>query len=80
MEDPLVDLDLFRIGEFTVMVVAGTIGNVAIVVGIFISMIYLQTERGFSRSKPEWRSLPSPQAWRSQRSYRARLEHFPPGG
>lgn len=46
--DPLVDLDLFRIREFTTMVVAGTVGNTAIVVAIFISMIYLQTERGFS--------------------------------
>jgi EmrB/QacA subfamily drug resistance transporter len=45
---PLVELGLFRIREFTVMVVAGTIGNVAVVVAIFISMIYLQTERGFS--------------------------------
>ncbi len=46
--DPLVDINLFRIREFTVTVVAGTVGNVAVVVAIFISMIYLQTERGFS--------------------------------
>lgn len=48
LPEPLVDLGLFRIREFTVMVVAGTVGNVAVVVAIFISMIYLQTERGFS--------------------------------
>ena len=48
VDDPLVDLILFKTREFTVMVVAGTVGNVAVVVAIFISMIYLQTERGFS--------------------------------
>lgn len=46
--DPLVDLGLFRNREFSVMVAAGTAGNTAIVVAIFISMIYLQTERGLS--------------------------------
>ena len=48
VRQPLVDLGLFRNREFTVMAAAGTAGNVAIVVVIFISMIYLQTERGFS--------------------------------
>ena len=48
VRQPLVDLGLFRNREFTVMAAAGTAGNVAIVVAIFISMIYLQTERGFS--------------------------------
>jgi EmrB/QacA subfamily drug resistance transporter len=48
VREPLVDLGFFRNREFTVMVVAGTAGNAAIVVAIFISMIYLQTERGFS--------------------------------
>ena len=48
VREPLVDLTLFRNREFSVMAAAGTIGNIAIVVAIFISMIYLQTERGFS--------------------------------
>ena len=48
VRQPLVDLGLFRNREFSVMTAAGTAGNVAIVVAIFISMIYLQTERGFS--------------------------------
>ena len=48
VREPLVDLRLFRNREFNVMTAAGTAGNVAIVVAIFISMIYLQTERGFS--------------------------------
>jgi EmrB/QacA subfamily drug resistance transporter len=48
VREPLVDLGLFRNREFSVMAAAGTAGNVAIVVAIFISMIYLQTERGFS--------------------------------
>jgi EmrB/QacA subfamily drug resistance transporter len=48
VRQPLVDLGLFRNREFSVMAAAGTAGNVAIVVAIFISMIYLQTERGFS--------------------------------
>ena len=48
VRQPLIDLGLFRNREFSVMAAAGTAGNVAIVVAIFISMIYLQTERGFS--------------------------------
>ena len=48
VREPLVDVHLFRNREFSVMSAAGTAGNVAIVVVIFISMIYLQTERGFS--------------------------------
>ncbi len=48
VRDPLVDLGLFGNREFNIMLAAGTVGNVAIVVAIFISMIYLQTERGFS--------------------------------
>jgi EmrB/QacA subfamily drug resistance transporter len=76
VEDPLVDLDLFRIREFTVMVVAGTIGNVAIVVAIFVSMIYLQTERGFSPLEAglAFLAFSSGVAIASQLS--GRLEHF----
>lgn len=39
---PLVDLALFRIREFSVMIAAGAIGNMANVTTIFLSMIYLQ--------------------------------------
>ena len=45
---PLVDLALFRIREFTVMIVAGMAGNAVQVVAIFLSMIYLQNVEGLS--------------------------------
>ena len=59
------------------MVVAGTIGNVAIVVAIFISMIYLQTERGFSPLEAglAFLAFSSGVAIASQLS--GRLERFP---
>jgi predicted MFS family arabinose efflux permease len=44
----LVDLALFKIREFSVMMTAGAVGNTAGVVVIFVSMIYLQTVEGFS--------------------------------
>jgi EmrB/QacA subfamily drug resistance transporter len=43
---PLVDLSLLRNGAFTVLVLAGTIANVAYAVTIFMSTVYLQQERG----------------------------------
>jgi EmrB/QacA subfamily drug resistance transporter len=43
---PLVDLSLARIPRFTVMVIAGTIGNIAYAVTIFLSTMYLQQVRG----------------------------------
>ncbi len=45
---PLVDVALFRSREFSVMTAAGTVGNAGAVVVIFLSVIYLQTEHGFS--------------------------------
>lgn len=45
---PLVDLALFRIREFTVMILAGIVGNSTQVVAIFLSMIYLQNVEGLS--------------------------------
>ena len=45
---PLMDLTLFRIREFSVMIGAGMAGNMTAVVAIFVSMIYLQTDQGFS--------------------------------
>jgi MFS family permease len=43
---PLVDLSLARNMRFTVLVVAGTIANVAYGVMIFLSTVYLQDARG----------------------------------
>ncbi len=59
------------------MVVAGTIGNTAIVVSIFLSMIYLQTERGFSplEAGVAFLAFSSGVAIASQLS--GRLERFP---
>ena len=45
---PLMDLALFRIREFSVMIGAGMAGNMAAVVTIFLSMIYLQSVEGFT--------------------------------
>jgi EmrB/QacA subfamily drug resistance transporter len=43
---PLVDLSLARNTRFTILVIAGTIANVAYAVTIFLSTIYLQQVRG----------------------------------
>jgi predicted MFS family arabinose efflux permease len=43
---PLVDLSLLRDPRFTVLVVAGTIANIAYAVAIFLSTLYLQQVRG----------------------------------
>jgi len=45
---PLVDLQLFRIREFSVMILAGAVGNVAETAILFVSVIYLQTVQGLS--------------------------------
>ena len=43
---PLVDLSLVKNSRFTVLVIAGTIANIAYVVTIFLSTMYLQQVRG----------------------------------
>lgn len=43
---PLVDLSLAKNPRFTVLVIAGTIANIAYVVTIFLSTMYLQQVRG----------------------------------
>lgn len=43
---PLVDLSLARNPKFTLLVVAGTVANIAYVVTIFLSTVYLQQVRG----------------------------------
>ncbi len=45
---PLLDLDLFGIRSFSVMIVAGVIGNVAMTVTIFVAMVFLQDVEHFS--------------------------------
>ncbi len=47
-KQPLVDLQLFRIREFTVMILAGAVGNVGATAIIFLAVIYLQTVEGLS--------------------------------
>ena len=43
---PLVDLSLVRNARFTILVIAGTIANIAYAVTIFLSTMYLQQVRG----------------------------------
>ncbi|HZQ31494.1 MAG TPA: MFS transporter [Mycobacterium sp.] len=43
---PLVDLSLMRNATFTILVIAGTLANIAYAVTIFLSTIYLQQVRG----------------------------------
>jgi EmrB/QacA subfamily drug resistance transporter len=43
---PLVDLSLAKNSRFTVLVIAGTIANIAYAVAIFLSTMYLQQVRG----------------------------------
>ena len=43
---PLVDLSLFRNGRFTVLVIAGTVANIAYAVTIYLSTLNLQQARG----------------------------------
>jgi EmrB/QacA subfamily drug resistance transporter len=48
VQSPLVDHQLFRNREFTVMILAGAVGNVAATAIIFVAVIYLQTVEGLS--------------------------------
>ena len=45
---PLVDIALFKIREFSVMILAGMVGNAVQVTAIFLSMILLQNVEGLS--------------------------------
>lgn len=45
---PLIDLGLFRIREFSLMIAAGVVGNMGVVVVIFLSMLLLQNVEGFT--------------------------------
>jgi len=45
---PILDLALFRIREFSLTVAGGSIGNMAIVTTIFLSMIWLQNVEGYT--------------------------------
>lgn len=47
VDHPLIDLSLFRIREFTVTATAAAVGNMTLVAGVFLSMIYLQNVLGF---------------------------------
>jgi EmrB/QacA subfamily drug resistance transporter len=45
---PLVDLSLFRNARFTILVVAGTVANIAYTVTVYLSTVNLQQVRGLS--------------------------------
>ncbi len=45
---PLIDLSLFRMRVFSAMTIAGSVGNGAATIVIFLSMIYLQDVKGFT--------------------------------
>lgn len=51
MRYPLIDLGLFRIRGFSVMIIAGVIGNVAMTVTIFVAMVFLQDLHQFSPTR-----------------------------
>ena len=45
---PLIDLSLLRNPRFTLLVVAGTVANIAYVVTVFLSTVNLQQVRGLN--------------------------------
>jgi MFS family permease len=45
---PLVDLSLFSNGRFTILVIAGTVANIAYTVTVYLSTVNLQQVRGLS--------------------------------
>ena len=54
---PLVDMSLFRNMRFSVLVVVGTVANIAYAVTIYLSTLNLQQVRGLDPSDlPDWHS------------------------
>jgi EmrB/QacA subfamily drug resistance transporter len=73
---PLVDLGLFKNREFSVMTAAGAAGNMGIVVVIFLSVIYLQTEHGYSAIQAAFAFLILSAGMTASAQLAGRLESF----
>jgi EmrB/QacA subfamily drug resistance transporter len=74
---PLLDLTLFRIKEFSLMIVAGAIGNMGIVTAIFLSMLFLQDVEGMSTLEAGTAFLAFSLAVTLVDQFAGRLERFP---
>ena len=74
---PLLDLALFKIRVFSLMITAGAIGNVAAVVTIFLSMIFLQDVEGFTTLEAGTAFLAFSLAMTAVNQFAGRLERFP---
>ena len=68
---PLVDLSLFRNGRFTILVVAGTVANIAYTVTVYLSTVNLQQVHGLSPLMAGLAFLARPLARRSAARCRA---------
>ena len=68
---PLLDLSLFRNTRFTVLVIAGTVANIAYTVTVYLSTVNLQQVRGLSPLWRVWHSWVRPSVRRSAARCRA---------
>jgi EmrB/QacA subfamily drug resistance transporter len=73
---PLVDLSLFKNREFSVMTAAGAAGNMGIVVVVFLSVVYLQTEQGYSPMETAFAFLILSAGMTASAQIAGRLERF----
>lgn len=74
---PLLDLALFRIKEFSLMIAAGAVGNMGIVTAIFLSMLFLQDVDGMSALEAGTAFLAFSLAVTLVDQFAGRLERFP---
>jgi MFS family permease len=77
---PLMDLKLFRIRRFDLMTGAGSVGNIGISIGIFTSMIFLQSEKGLSPGEAGLAFLAFSIGAAAASQIAGRLERFPAWG
>lgn len=77
VEHPLLDLALFRIKEFSLMIAAGAVGNMGIVTAIFLSMLFLQNVEGMSTLEAGTVFLTFSLAVTVVDQFAGRLERFP---
>lgn len=75
---PLLDLSLFRIKIFSVMALAGSVGNGATTIVIFLSMIFLQEVRGFTPIEAGMAFLTFSLGYAISSLISGRLAQFPP--
>ena len=75
---PLLDLSLFRIRIFSVMALAGSVGNGATTIAIFLSMIFLQDVRGLTPIEAGMAFLTFSLGYAISSVLSGRLGRFPP--